>query len=164
MSIIAGDLKFYLTGGVANSDPNLSLGGTRSTTQVGTALHQLFDTVSPEEATAGDVEYRAIDIVNTNVIDTLESAFLYISLETGSTSSTVALGYDSVGTQSAANESTAPTDVTFSTPTSKATGIALGNIAANGGSKRFWLRRTITAGAAKHAADAGQLSITGGTA
>jgi len=164
LSVIAGDLKFYLTGGAGNSDPNASLGGTTSNTQVSTALHQLFDVVTPEEATAGDVEYRAIDVVNTNPTDTLESAFLYISSETTSTGSTIAIGYDATGTQSIADESTAPVAITFSTPTSKATGVALGNIAANGGKKRIWIRRTITAGAGKQAADTGQLSITGGTA
>ena len=165
MSVVAGEIKFYLSGGAANADPDASLGGVTSSVQVGAAIHDLFDSVTPEEATAGDTEYRAIDIVNTNPTDDLEQAYLYISGETTSANSTIALGYDAAGTQSVANESTAPGGgVTFSAPTTKATGIALGDIAANGGKKRVWLRRTITAGAAKLAGDAGQLSVTGGTA
>ena len=165
MSVVAGDIKFYLSGGAANADPTASLGGVTSSVQVGTAIHSLFDSVSPEEAAAGEIEYRAIDIVNTNPTDILEAAYLYISSETTSASSTVALGYDAAGTQSVATKYTAPGGgVTFSAPTSKATGIALGDIAAAGGKKRIWLRLTITAGAAKLAGDAGQLSVTGGTA
>lgn len=162
MSILSGDIKFYLTGGAANTDPNLSLGGAVSATQVSGALHGLFDAVSPEEATAGDMEYRAIEVKNTNPADTLYAASLYISGETTSVDSQVLVGLDAT-TQSVANESTAPAGVTFSAPTTKATGIALGDIAP-GASKRIWLKRVITAGAAKLAGDAGQIAVTGGTA
>ena len=164
MSVLASEIKFYLTGGASNSDPNLSLGGVVSSTQVSGSLHGLFDSVKPEEAAAGDIEYRAIEVKNTNVSETLSDAYLYVSSETSSTDTIAALAYDSGGSQSVANESTAPSapTLTFTTPYSKATGIALGDIAA-GASKRFWVRWTVTAGALKMAADTGQLTVEGGT-
>ena len=36
MAIVAGDLKIYLSGGAGNSDPNASLGGIISSTEVQT--------------------------------------------------------------------------------------------------------------------------------
>ncbi len=62
---MAASLQLFLTGGAGNTDPNGSLGGVKSTTQLSsTPLNNLFDNVSPGEASAGDVEYRAIDIYN----------------------------------------------------------------------------------------------------
>ena len=163
MSVVAGEIKFYLTPN-ANSDPDLSLGGVGTGSEAGETLHDLFDRVGSAEAVAGDVEYRAINVKNTNGVDTLYDAVIWISTETSSTDTIIALAYDSTGTQSVVNESTAPSApvLSFSTPVSEATGIALGDIAA-GATKRIWLRRTVTAGAAK-ATDAGQLSVSGGTA
>lgn len=69
MSIAASDLKIYLSGGAGNSDPNASLGGVRSTTEVvDDTLHNLFDYVSGTEAGAGDTEYRASYIKNENSV------------------------------------------------------------------------------------------------
>ena len=63
---MAATLAFQLSGGASNSDPNASLGGTHSSVALsGTAMNNLFDDVSSGEASAGDTEYRAIDITNT---------------------------------------------------------------------------------------------------
>ena len=159
MALTANDIRVYLTGGVANTDPNLSLGGDTSTTEAGTGIHALFDKVTSSESTAGDIEYRAISIKNTHVSETAYAAVIYISIETTSVNTTVAVGYDSVGTQAVANESTAPAGVSFSTPTTKATGISVGDITA-GSQRRIWERRTVTAGAASLATDAGQITIS----
>lgn len=157
MALLAADVLCFLTGGAANTNPNLSLGGVISNTQVGTAIHQLFDAVASGEAGTGDTEYRAIDVKNNHATETMNSAVVYISAETTSPWTTVALAYDATGTQSVANENTAPTGVTFSTPTTKATGIALGNIGP-GQTRRIWERRTVTAGA-EPANDSGSLSV-----
>lgn len=163
MAVSSTDLLLFLTGGAANSDPNASLGGATSNTQAGVTLHDLFDAVTPTEALAGDTEYRAIDVKNNHSTDTLFNAVLWISGSTTSTKTIIALAYDATGTQSVANESTAPSGLTFTSPTSKATGIALGNLAA-GATARIWLRRTVTAAAAVLAADAGALTVGGATA
>lgn len=165
MSVLTTDILYYLTGGVGNTDPNLSLGGTTSSTQVGSGLHNIFDYVSPTEAAAGDVEYRAITVKNNNIADTLYDAKVYISLETTSADSTIALAYDSGGSQSVVDESTAPSApaLTFTSPTSYSTGIGLGDMAP-AATKRIWLRRTITAGAGIQANDNGSLTVSGATA
>ncbi|MEO2054684.1 MAG: hypothetical protein ABGX83_05235 [Nitrospira sp.] len=163
MAVSGTDVLYHMTGGAANSDPNLSLGGTISNTQVALTLHDLFDAVSPTEALAGDTEYRAIDVKNNHSTDTLFSAVLWVSGLTTSTSTVIALAFDATGTQSIVNETTAPTGLTFTSPISKATGIALGNIAA-AGTKRIWVRRTVTAAAGVLSADAGALTVGGATA
>ena len=163
MSVSPSEILYYLTP-TGNSDPLLSLGGSGYGGAIGAGIHAPFDRVSPAEASAGDIEYRAIVVLNSNVTDTLYDAVVWISTETSSAATTVALAYDSAGTQSVVNESTAPSSpaLSFSAPTSKATGIALGDIAP-GATKRIWLRWTVTAGAAGTASDAGALSTGGGT-
>lgn len=163
--MVGSDLKYYLSGGTLNTNPNASLGGIISNTQVSTSLHGLFDKVTSEEAAAGDIEYRAIFVKNTHVSETGYDAVLYVSSETTSVSTTIAVAYDSGGSQTVANENTAPSSptLTFSTPTSKATGIALGDIAP-AATKMIWLRRTITAGATKLSGDAGQITVVVGSA
>ena len=161
MSVISDDIKYYYTGTGSQAAPGGSLGGSITANECGASLNHLFDNVSPTEASAGDTEYRAISVKNTNATDTLYDAYIWISLETVSAASTVAIGYDSTGTQSVVNESTGPTGITFSTPLTKATGISLGDMAA-GVAKRIWVRRIITAGAVK-LADNGTMITEGGT-
>ena len=60
-----------------------------------------------------------------------------------------------------ANEDTAPAGPSFTSPTTKATGISLGNIGI-GNVKAFWIRRTATNSAAL-SADGVTFSIAGDT-
>lgn len=161
MSVVASDIKYYYTGTGTSSNPGGSLGGASTSYVVATTIEKLFGVVTPEEALAGSVKYRAIDVKNDNGSDTLYSAYLWISTETTSPNTTVAIAYDSVGTQSIANETTAPTGVTFSTPLSKATGVLLGDMTPTD-RRRIWLKRTVTAGVAK-TTDSGSLTVGGGT-
>lgn len=163
MAIVAGDLKLYLTGGAANADPAASLGGdTSSVLFTDNTLDKLFASVGPAEALAGSVKYRALTFKNTSA-QTAYGALVYISQETSSGDTTVAIAYDATGTQSVANEDTAPIGLSFSTPLSLATAIALGDIASNG-TVRIWFRRTVTAAAAAAAADTGKITFTVGSA
>jgi hypothetical protein len=160
MAIVAGDLKLYLTGGAANADPLLSLGGVISSVQfTDNTLDKLFASVIPAEAAAGSVKYRALSFKNTSAF-TAYAAAIFIAQETTSVGTTVALAYDATGTQSIVNEDTAPAGLSFTTPLSLATAIALGDVAASGVA-RIWFRRTVTAGATL-AADQGQITITVG--
>jgi hypothetical protein len=162
MAIISANLAFYLTGGASNTLPSASLGGVISNTAfTDNALQNLFANVSPAEALAGSVKYRALSFKNL-AAETAYAAVIYLSQETSSADTTVAIAFDSTGTQSVVNENTAPTGLTFSTPLSLAAGIALGDIAASGVA-RIWFRRTVTAGAAS-AADTGKFSVTVGSA
>jgi hypothetical protein len=160
MSVVAGDIKFYLTP-TGNADPNLSLGGAGQGSEIGSAIHNIFDRVSPLEAQDGDIEYRAIDVKNTNVADTLYDAVIWISGETTSADTTIDIGLDTT-TQTVINESTAPSGVSFSKPITQGTGLVIGDLAPNA-TKRVWLRRTVTAGASILGSDSGAITVTGGT-
>lgn len=147
---MAATLQLFLTGGAENSDPNASLGGVKSGTQVsGTPLNNLFDDVQPSEAVSGDTEYRAVDIYNAGDANAVVVK-VYIDPDTPSPKTELDLGLDST-TQSVINEGTAPTDVSFAhyTPASK---LSVGDIAP-GAAQRLWLKRTVQAGAANLAND-----------
>lgn len=157
MAIAASDIKVKLsikTGSAGNSlaqsDPDASLGKYISTTEVGTSLHDLFDAVSGTENAASDVEYRCVFIHNDHGSLTAESVSVYIDSETAGGAS-IALAVDgtaasAIGSASAqadevADESTAPSGESFSSPTTDGTGISVGDIAA-GECRAIWIRRT----------------------
>ena len=158
MPIVEADIIYRLTvttgpgDSTAQADPDLSLGEFVSTTalDLGTALNNLFDDVSGAENAASDVEYRAIAVVNKHATLTLQSAVAWISAEVANGAS-VAIGLDPAGVvalDSASaqgaeivDESTAPAGVTFSTPTTKGTGLAIGNMAPDT-AQLIWIRRT----------------------
>ncbi len=148
MPIVASDIKYRLSGGASNTDGNASLGGAKSSTDVPSGY---FDNVGSGEAAAGDIEYRAIYVHNNHGTLTMLGAKVWVQANTPSAETTVDIG---VGTsaingteQTVANESTAPSGVSFSAPTDFAGGLALGDIPA-GQHKAVWVRRTVTAGAA----------------
>jgi hypothetical protein len=162
MAIIAANLAFYLTGGAGNTLPAASLGGVISSTAfTDNTLQNLFANVSPAEALVGSVKYRALSFKNL-AAETAFAAVFFLSLETTSADTTVEIAYDATGTQSVADENTAPTGLTFTTPLSLAAGIALGDVVASGVA-RVWFRRTVTPGALQ-AADSGKFTITVGSA
>lgn len=148
MPIIASEIQYRLSGGAANADPMLSLGGIISATA---APAGLFDTIVGAESAAGDVEYRCIYVRNGNATLAMQTAALFIQANTASADTQVAVGLGTsavnVAEQTIANESTAPVGVTFSEPTTLAAGIALGSIPA-GQFRAVWLRRTINVAAA----------------
>ena len=65
MPIASSDIKFHLSGGAVNADPNAALSGAISTTQVVDAtVANLFDNVSGAETAAGDTGYRCFYVKN----------------------------------------------------------------------------------------------------
>lgn len=158
MAITSSDIKLKLsikTGSAGNSsaqsDVNQSLGKYISTTEITTAtLNNLFDDVSGDENAASDVEYRCIFIHNSHASLTWQSPVVWVASQVAGGTS-VAIGIDTtaasvIGSSSAqalqvTDESTAPVGVSFSTPTSKGTGLSLGNLAA-GYCRAVWVRRT----------------------
>lgn len=162
MSIVLGDIKFYLTGGAANADVDASLGGTTSSVLITTAsLNNLFDEINAAEALGGDSEYRAIAIKNTNVTDTAYNAVFYCEdgASEGSASTYTMFALDS-GTQTVADESTAPSSpsLTFGTHEGVDNGLALGDIAPEA-EVRVWLKRICNAGAAAYSEDKQTLKV-----
>jgi hypothetical protein len=156
------DIKWLLSGGAANANPNASLGGAISTTQIVDAVSQnLFDDVYSGESVPGDVEYRGFYIKNGHATDPLTAVAIYISLLTLSASTEFDLGLavqaTNVAMATIANESTAPAGVTFTRPTTYAAGLVIGTLLA-GEFKGVWIRRTVSA-AAPSGADSGTLKV-----
>lgn len=168
MAIVASDLKFYLSGGAANADPNASLGGAISNTEItSAALHNLFDRVSGDESAAGDVEYRGLYFKNTHGSLTLQSAVVWLVSNTPSadTSIDIALAGEGLNAtmETIVNESTAPVGESFSAPASKGAGLSLTNVP-SGQYYGIWVRRTVTLGAAAYSDDNAVLRVEGDTA
>lgn len=153
---MAATLVLRLTGGASNSDPNASLGGVRSSNAISaTAMNNLFDNVSPDEASAGDTEYRALDLYNSGDATATNVVMFFdpnsSSADTALTVATEASPIDS--TTSIADESTAPAgSPTYTAPTSGAKK-SLPDIAA-GSACRLWLKRVVTAAAGNTSNDA----------
>lgn len=171
MAIVAADIKKYLSGGASNTDPNASIGGAISTTEItDSSLHNLFDVVSGTEASSGDAEYRCFYIKNTHASLTWQTVKLWIQTTTPSTDSVIAIGLDPVGISGTATapgaEGTAPTGVTFTSPTSEGAALTLpgdGNLDLSE-YIAVWLRRTISSGAAAYSSDSVVLRAQGDTA
>lgn len=168
MAIVASDIQFRLSGGGANSNVNASLGGAKSSTQItDAALHNLFDQVSGDESAAGDIEYRCIYVHNAHATLSLQNAVVWISTNTPSTDTVVAIALAGEGlngtAETVANESTAPIGETFSSPATKGAGLSLGTIPA-GQHYAIWIRRTVSAGAAAYNTDSVVITVEGDTA
>lgn len=166
MPISNANLKYYLSGGGGNADPNASLGGARSSTLATSAL---FDTVTGDESAAGDTEYRCVYFRNEDAdADGLISPVAWILSNTPSADTTIAIGLDPAGkggtATTAANENTAPAGVSFTSPATKAAGLSLPSTPyAQNEFIAIWIRRTVTAGAASAASDPATIRVEGDT-
>lgn len=166
MAIVASDIKWRLSGGAGNSDPNAALGGVISSVDIVDATtDNLFDDVSGAESAAGDVEYRGFYVRNGHATLALSNTKIYISSLTSSTSTEFDLGLAVEATNATmatiANESTAPSSVTFTRPTDYTGGLSIGTLNA-GDYKGVWIRRTVTAGASP-TTDTGTVKVEGDT-
>ncbi len=168
MTIVASDIQFRLSGGAANSDPNASIGGAKSSVQITDAsLHNLFDIVSSAEGAAGDTEYRCFYVHNAHATLTLQAAKVHIQTQTPDSDTSVEIGLGAAAvnaTETAvANESTAPGSVTFSTAAGSGNALSIGDIPA-GQHKAVWVKRIVSAAAAAYNADSVILRVSGDTA
>lgn len=150
MPIVSTDIKYRLSGGSGNTDPNASLGGVKSSTE---ASASLFDDVSSAEAVAGDVEYRCFYVHNNHGTLTMLGAKCWIQANTpsGDTQLEIGLGTSALNgnEQTVAGEGNAPSGVTFGLAADEANAISLGDIPA-GQHRAVWVKRTITAAAAAY--------------
>lgn len=165
MAIVANDILFKLsikTGEAGNSaaqpDVNESLGKYISTTEITDAtLNNLFDDVSGDENVAEEDEYRCIFVHNAHATLTWQGVKVWLSAEVeGGADITIAIdneedspiGQAALQADDVADEDTAPDAVgAFSGPTTKATGLELGDIAP-GYCRAIWVKRTTTNSAA----------------
>ena len=178
MAIVAGDILFKFsvkTGTAGNSTVGTadgSLGKYISTTQITDAtLNNLFDNVSGDENAASDVEYRCIFVHNAHATLTWQSVVCWLSAEVAG-GANAAIAIDGVAASAiadtvaqadeVADEGTAPTGEAFSSPTTKATGLSIGDLAA-GNCRAIWIRRSATNSAALDN-DGGTIKCEGDTA
>ena len=162
-AIVPSDIlyKYAVTSGSAGNSTagsaSSSLGKYISTTTIPDATaNAVFDDVTGAENAASTVDYRCVFAHNSNASNALENAVVYLSAEVAG-GAAIAISFDTtaasvIGSASAqalqvANETTAPAGVTFSSPTTLGTGVALGTIPA-GQCKAFWVRRTASNSAA----------------
>jgi hypothetical protein len=155
---------FRLSGGPTNSDINASIGGVMSAINIiGGGIPNLFDSITAQEATVGDTEYRCFYIINIGSgivynmklyipVQPAAGTALAVGLETGFLNKTCLL---------VADENTAPggVGVTFTAPSTSGAGISLGNMAVND-KIGIWVRRTVTPGASEQTAS-GVINIEG---
>ena len=116
--------------------------------------NDLFDDVSSAETTTGDVEYRSLYLYNNHATITMQDLRLFFTSAADDLDIGVAAEAVDVTMATIANESTAPSSVTFSHPTTYAAGLqANSSTGLAAGSRRgFWVRRTIPASAPGEAA------------
>lgn len=166
MPIASADIHYRLSGGAANSNPLLSLGGAKSSVEVTGST--IFDDVTGAQSAAGVTEYRCVYVHNNHGTLTLQNAKVWIQANTPSPGTEVAIALDGAGANATAegplaNEETAPSGESFSTaPQAYATGLSLGNLAP-GQHYAVWIRRAVTPGATAYA-DSFTLRVQGDTA
>lgn len=157
------DVQWRLTvvgpaaGDTTAGTPNGSLGSVVSTTVLAQAvLGNLFDAVTGDEAAVGDTEYRALAFLNNDATRTLTGVVAWLASETASGAS-AAIGVDTTAATAKgaaapqgltiASEGVAPAGVAFSSPTTKGTGLVLGDLGPL--QVRFvWVRRVVPAATA----------------
>lgn len=132
------EIKIYYSGASvisgAQTDPESSLGGNMSSTEVpNTALMSLFYTVSGSETISGSNKYRAVFVKNTNRLITLAGSKVYFQNRTGQSNDLIYFGLETpTGTgysvQQIANESTTPSGIIWYYPETSAAGITVGDI------------------------------------
>lgn len=149
--MLSTDIKFYLSGGAANADPALSVGGAISTTEVSaTALNNVWSDIASDDMSDGFLDYRCIYVKNVSA-ETLVDARVWISSNSRSFDTTFALGLDRAGMNASAQVVTsppgligtgAPVDVVFSQAGTARVGLRLGDLGPND-YYPLWMRRKV---------------------
>lgn len=158
-AIVSTELKFYTT-----TD---GLGGAITATEVINGdLHNTFDQVTAAEALSGVTQYYCIYTKNTNVVQTLQDAFIYLTSNTPSEDTEFAIGLGTSpvnGTeQTILSNTTAPADITFTVELDEDGVLVIGDMP-TGTSKAIWLRRVVSANAVAYSNDGASLSFQGVT-
>lgn len=97
-SILESDLKIYITGGINNTDTNLSLGGPTSTTEfVSGVLDNLFSRVTLDQSNLGITQYRCLTFKNTHTSAKALKARVIIESNSSSNDSEVRIGIGAAG-------------------------------------------------------------------
>lgn len=168
--------KYSTTAGTAGNQNTSTAAGSlgkyiSTTVWAGGAANDLFDDISGAENAASTVDYRCFFVHNSNAANALQNAVVYLSAEVAGGAS-IAIAVDNIAASALASasaqaaqiatETTAPTGVgAFSSPTTSATGLALGSIP-SGQVRAVWVRRT-AANSAALSGDGVTIAVTGDT-
>lgn len=178
MPIVATDLKMRYTiktgaagNSVAQGNPANSLGKYISATPWTGALHDLFPRLDGEDNMNAVARYRAIGVANLHATLTLLGAAVFLPDGDPAGGAAIAIGVDPtpaslLGAAAAQgleipNDTTAPAGVVFTTPTTYASGIPLGDIPPLS-ARFFWVRRA-GANSAAVPAESVRFRLRGGT-
>jgi len=152
MSVVTSDIGMFLTGGSSNTDPNASLGGNVSSTEVvSNQLHKLFRRITESEASSGVTLYRCVAIKNKHLTEDMRNVVFYMVYDTTSGDSLAlyskAQSSKNVIETAVANEFTAPTggNINFIAALNRSGGISLGDLQA-GEFINVWIRYTVQPG------------------
>ncbi len=158
MSIVAGEIITYLSGGVANSNPNLALGGAISSTAItDNTLNNLFSDVTGDMHATGYTTYRCFYVKNTNASLSAYNSKVWIQTNTSGTDETITIAIEGAKgspVQTIGTETTAPSSptLTFYTANSQGNALNLGTLATND-VYAIWVKRVVTIGTQPYASD-----------
>jgi len=168
MAILTTDIDTHGSGGAAETDPDLWLGGIRSNTELAPAVAEenLFNNVDGAEASAGSTKYRGLYFRNGHATITLTATVIWFTTQTPSTDTVVAMALAGEGLNATieviANEDTAPVGETFTSPATKGAGLSMGAVPATQ-HFGFWVRRIVSAAASAFDNDDWAYRIEGDT-
>jgi len=154
----------YTYSGTDNGDPDESLGGSMSATQLSaTAMNNLFDNITPDEADAGESEYRCL-VLYANGEDYTDIS-IYMNPETSSSYTQIDMALEGINPSSPttiANEDTAPdqtgwTETTF-THRNSSSKLEISSLS-DGDKAYIWFKRTVSAGATATSEDSGTINV-----
>jgi len=154
MAIIEADLIYRLSGGVANTDPNLALGGSMSTAAGGIVVTNTqnndMNDITSDEAAAGITIYRGYFYENTNATLTWTVPVFWIESQTSSGDTTVNIAIadeaKNLPIEVIPNEETAPVGPVFTAPANKAAGIVIGSLDPTD-NRGLWVEYIVNGGA-----------------
>jgi len=158
MAIVEAELNLRYSGGVANTNPNDSIGGAMSTAVGGIIITDTdnndMDDITSGEASTGITIYHGYYYENTNVTLTWTLPVFWIESQTSSGNTSVeiavALEAKNVTIEALASEITPPAGVTFSTPANKGAGISIGSLDPTD-NRGTWVKYIVNASAATSA-------------
>lgn len=156
----------YLSGGVGNTDPALSIGGARGGTAPA-GVNALIGPIIGAAAQGGGTFYRVVYVRNTHTISTVAGLKLYIEQQFAHPGLHVAAAVPAQAANATvpalASQTTAPTGVTWTTATDAAGGDAFGDLAP-GDFRGIYLRITVDAGTTPTAEDDAVVAVQGSAA
>lgn len=151
MVFLRSDIGFFLSGGTSNTDINASLGNAISNTSISTGLsNNLFPDTTVQQSLSGITKYRCFYVKNLNGTQMLDNPKIWILSNTISPFDEIDIAIGTAGKNGTENpiasETTAPSNVTFTHPSSEVVALALPDL--NPGDYiAIWARISTQAGA-----------------